>query len=1228
MASHFGGALKIATLNVRGFRNKKKRKVLLHRFKREKYDVICIQDTHLTASDEYLIKKEWHGDFHFSKGTNKQNGLLTLFNKNTVSNIDELLLSSDRILISQITVEELTLFIINIYGPCNLQEKKKFLETLNNEVTSIYKKFTSDNIIVCGDFNIVINNDLDIISGNPHHSSIVTNFKNRIDSLQLNDSWRLLNGNRKQFSWSSNSPFTARRLDYIFVTDSLFSFCTSSNILNLGFSDHNAVILDLNFSTFKRGTSCYKFNVKLLSRADFVNEAKKEIKRINETELEPVLKWEYIKSSIKSLGKTFGKAYAAQRKDKIFKITEDIKSIEQKLVASPSNEDLLKRFGQLKTELEVFALAESEGARIRAGQKWAEDGEKSTKFFLNLEKQRSNSNTIFRLKSKDSNHVYSDCTDILNELETFYSNLYKNNLQNENVEDELGFFKKCENKYLDEYDVDYLDGVISENEVLDALKRSSNGSAPGLDGLPAEVYKFFWNDIRLPLMKCFYEVLREGQLSNSQRLGVICLHFKGKGLDREKITNWRPISLTNFDYKLLAKTFATRLGTCIEKCIDIDQYAFIKGRNISDMIREIDDTIEYSKLMNSKSIILSIDYAKAFDTLSLTAIIKSLKYYGFGEVFINNIKTLLKNRESCVRNGGHMSNKFQMERGVRQGCPISPLLFILTSELLAKHIRKDNNIKGIPIPGKNYPIKIKMYADDTTFFLRDNIDYREVLSKIKSFSQCTGLNLNKNKSFAMVMSDISFKNTIKFGIKFVNKINILGIYFSNECRSDEILETVDKKITQLIKVCAMWSKRNIGIIGKITLLKTFGLSLFNYIMQSIGISEKKLKEINSIMFSFIWKNDNNKKSIEKVKREVLCMDYANGGLKMFDMLNVQDSYLLNWGERLLCEEISNWDSLPIFFYRKVGGKIVFESNVRSVDFKGINLVENKFWRKVLTKWLDSKNVYIDDDNEQRENQISTDELLFNNKNITFKGKVIFKEKCIRKGICRIKDIFLTGSVISYHGFLELYGNCPETLLVYNIIFNSVSRITNRLVNEAEQNNQCSDNSFGNKNNILFRDLVVGEIGRKNFLLALKPRPQCIAFNYWEREMTQFDKSDNVIWMRSFQCTKESYLRCLQWKIIHRIYPSGTVLKRMKLRESDSCVFCLEIDTLTHFFHGCKVVKPIWSEVERKIEKMVGKRIIINHEIAMFGIEMENQKENIYANKLILVAKASISELYS
>ena len=568
-----------------------------------------------------------------------------------------------------------------------------------------------------------------------------------------------------------------------------------------------------------------------------------------------------------------------------------------------------------------------------------------------------------------------------------------------------------------------------------------------------------------------------------------------------------------------------------------------------------------------------------------------------------------------------------MERGVRQGCPISPLLFILTSELLAKNIRQDNKIKGIEIPGRNEPLKIKMYADDTTFFLRDNMDYREVLSKMKLFSKYTGLNLNKSKSFAMVMSDKSFENTIKFGIKFVNKINILGIYFSNELKSDEICETVDKKIEQLRKVCALWSRRNIGIIGKIILLKTFGLSLFNYIMQSIGISEKKLKEINRIMFSFIWQNKNDKKSIEKVKRDILCLDYAQGGLKMFDMLNIQDSYFLQWGERLLNDDNPHWASLPIFYFQRVGGRIAFESNVRSKDFKGLNLVNNHFWRNVLKRWLDSKNDEFEDENNKiidGSDLFYPDEPLFNNKNVTFKGKVIFKERCIKKGICRIKDILLNERPIDYQGFSNLYGDLPDTLLVYNILFNSVVKITSKLIHDPD----CYVDSNANndsKSFITFRGFTIGEIGRKQFSVILKPKPQCSALSYWERELDHFDKSDRVIWMRSFLCTKESYLRCLQWKIIHRIYPSGTVLKRMKLRESDNCLFCPLVDTLTHFFYECSAVKPIWSEVENRIEARVGKIISINQEIAMFGIDIPMQKDSILVNQLILLAKSAISK---
>ena len=139
------------------------------------------------------------------------------------------------------------------------------------------------------------------------------------------------------------------------------------------------------------------------------------------------------------------------------------------------------------------------------------------------------------------------------------------------------------------------------------------------------------------------------------------------------------------------------------------------------------------------------------------------------------INLLLNERKSCVQNGGFLSEYFQMERGVRQGCPISPLLFILTLELLARDIRNNTKIKGLQFAER--AIKIKLYADDATLFLRDMMDYREVLSRIKSFSHFSGLQLNKKKSAAMCIGRTNLKNSIKHGIKFYNRIKILGIIF-------------------------------------------------------------------------------------------------------------------------------------------------------------------------------------------------------------------------------------------------------------------------------------------------------------------------------------------------------------------------------------------------------------------------------------------------------------------
>ena len=157
------------------------------------------------------------------------------------------------------------------------------------------------NFILAGDFNIVQDNNLDIISGEPHNEIIVNSFKEMINDLLLVDVWRLSHGNRKEFTWSRNNPFVARRLDYIFISEPMFPFCQDSSIENFGFSDHRGAIINLDFTCFKRGPSYYKFNNTLLKNINFINEVTTEICRIKSLNLDPHLCWEYIKvSTIKS----------------------------------------------------------------------------------------------------------------------------------------------------------------------------------------------------------------------------------------------------------------------------------------------------------------------------------------------------------------------------------------------------------------------------------------------------------------------------------------------------------------------------------------------------------------------------------------------------------------------------------------------------------------------------------------------------------------------------------------------------------------------------------------------------------------------------------------------------------------------------------------------------------------------------------------------------------------
>ena len=397
------GNIKICTLNVRGIRNKQKRYNIFSKLKKSKYDIMAMQETHMTDQEKKLIDEGWGENYHFCKGTNRSKGLITLFSKKIKKENTEIVYSKERIIVSKIKIGESHIYVINVYGPCNESEKFIFMDNIKKEL----EKIKQDNhIILLGDFNIVMSNENDIVAGFPHKEKIVRKLNENINELGLSDIWRLRNNGRKSFSWSSSKPFTARRLDYIFLSEELVNFCNKIKMEEFGYTDHKVVEIECNFNKLEKGPGYYKFNTSLLHNVECVNEIKQEIMKAENLDLDPHLKLEYVKIKIKSAGITHGKLQAKQKNKEKLDIKTKLKIIENRIENELTDENDIVEYNKLKQRLEIIEIGETEGARLRAGQKWIEEGEKCNKFFLNLEKQRAEDNTISKLYDNDKKKNY------------------------------------------------------------------------------------------------------------------------------------------------------------------------------------------------------------------------------------------------------------------------------------------------------------------------------------------------------------------------------------------------------------------------------------------------------------------------------------------------------------------------------------------------------------------------------------------------------------------------------------------------------------------------------------------------------------------------------------------------------------------------------------------------------------------------------------------------------
>ena len=399
---------------------------------------------------------------------------------------------------------------------------------------------------------------------------------------------------------------------------------------------------------------------------------------------------------------------------------------------------------------------------------------------------------------------------------------------------------------------------------------------PGSDGLTKEFYEYFWDFIIESLYSSYDFSMINGHLSIEQRRGIIRLIPK-KEKDLMFLKNWRPISLQNIDTKMLSLVIAKRFQKVLPDLIGQDQNGFLKNRFIGYNIRTIIDAIDYLNKEEQEGFLAFIDFEKAFDKLDWKFIDKTLEAFNFGDYIRNWIKIMYANIESCTINNGYKSRFFKILNGVRQGDPLSALLFILAVEILAIAIRSNHHIRGICIDG--YETKISMLADDTTLLLADIISIRTALNVISLFFLASGLKINYDKSEILQIGrvTISYQYHKPFKLQWSQGgIKSLGIYYYNNI-SEITTINLSKKLVEFNSVLTRWSKMFLTLKGKITIIKSLALPKLLYITNVVWSPPWFVEEVNKGIKHFLWDG-----KTPRVQRKVLIQNYTEGGLRHID----------------------------------------------------------------------------------------------------------------------------------------------------------------------------------------------------------------------------------------------------------------------------------------------------------------------------------------------------------
>ena len=784
------------------------------------------------------------------------------------------------------------------------------------------------------------------------------------------------------------------------------------------------------------------------------------------------------------------------------------------------------------------------GLAEKLGTKWFNEGEKSSKYFMRL-LNRVAPDSFEVLEGTDGTEV-TDPNKIEELIVKFYKSLYE--VGTDMAVDDNNFFDQIDS-ITGEEDAQ-ISAQLNAAELLATLGTCKD-SAPGPDGIPYSILKLLWPTYGELLAESWKYSLERRCLPPSHKLSFLKLIPKA-GKDLKKLTNWRPITLSNCDHKLITKTYAKRLCEKLASKVGGRQTAYLKTRLINDNIRSMLATINLTNIEdNLKGLIVSLDAKKAFDSVSHKYIEACLSRFGCHS-FVPIFRILYKELKTDIIINGKVVSGFEIKRGVKQGDALSCIIFIMCMEPLLRNIEANPNVEVIKSNLLNCELpKVYAYADGVSCAMKDShTSLNALFNEYERLTKQSGLELNAEKTELIRLGSedesvyhVRYKNHLH-AINSQKEVKINGIFFQRD-REAMINRNVDAAIARMDKHFRNWSRRNLSTLGKIVLAKTFGVSQIIYVLQLMRLNDSHFKKINAVLYKFIWnKHYLAAKAPERIKRDIVTNQIINGGLGMLDIVELDESLKLRALSRTLLTEhpflaiLKNKLNLDRYFMP--------ESNYP----KGIDMVADKGLELLLQ---DRKKLWGVDKLDSDRNFMAT---------VRDLG---LRDVVDRRGLGSISFFILWSRGL--RKVRDLNNQDLESIRrhIDPLKIEKIRKAIGLNIGPASAN-------FGHTYFTKIGHKPLHALNSKEIRLARSSKKPIQEFKLGIR----LSPAESINWGNRLNKLTSTRHKNTLLRAVHGEIYTGEKLLRFNLTDTDKCPRCDEIESLTHKILTCTYVEKIWD----------------------------------------------------